>query len=158
VQNNSSIYTAVYTEKRDAWIIQPYFQFTNVPTNAKIGIAKGASTAGGALLISRSFKHGFSLPARLEYITSTGTAADQSVNLMFGPGSSGASLTMTPTIQYGGLFFRLDFAAVHAFAQPGFTFGPSGTHVNQPRAMAEIGFILGNNVKKYVCTIQPNCS
>jgi hypothetical protein len=33
-----------------------------VPTNPRIGVVKGASTQGGALLISRTFKHGFSLP------------------------------------------------------------------------------------------------
>ena len=46
--------------------MQPYFQYTNVPTNAKIGIAKGASTTGGAILVNHTFKHGFSLPVRWE--------------------------------------------------------------------------------------------
>ena len=44
VQNNSSIYNVIYTYTKGPWIIQPYFQYTNVPTNAKIGIVKGAST------------------------------------------------------------------------------------------------------------------
>src|SRR5947209_3683604 len=90
-----------------------------------------------------------SLPARWEYIASSGNATDKSLNLMFGPGSSGTSVTVTPTFQYGGFFFRGDIALVHAInATPGSTFGPSGINVNQPRAMAEIGFIFGNNIEK----------
>src|SRR5207237_2060030 len=85
VQNNSSIYNVIYTYNKNGWIIQPYFQYTNVPDNASIGVPKGASTTGGAILVSRAFKHGFALPARYEYITSSGSAAEESVNLMFGP-------------------------------------------------------------------------
>ena len=88
VQNNGSIYNVIYTYTKGSWIIQPYFQYTNVPTNAKIGIVKGASTTGGAILVSYAFKHGFSLPVRWEYISSSGSAAEQAVNLMYGPGSS----------------------------------------------------------------------
>jgi len=71
VQNNSSIYNVIYTYTKGAWIIQPYWQYTDVPTNARIGILKGASTNGGAILVSRAFKHGFSLPVRFEYIASS---------------------------------------------------------------------------------------
>src|SRR5579864_8743207 len=42
VQNNGSIYNVIYTYNKGAWIVQPYWQYTDVPTNAKIGIAKGA--------------------------------------------------------------------------------------------------------------------
>src|ERR1035437_2518087 len=108
VQNNSSMYAVIYTYTKGSWIVQPYWQYTNVPTNAKIGVVKGASTDGAAILVSRAFKHGFSLPARFEYIASTGTAAQQAVNLMYGPGSAGTSITVTPTFQYGGFFFSGD--------------------------------------------------
>ena len=40
VQNNGSIYNVIYTYSRGSWIIQPYFQYTDVPTNAKIGVVK----------------------------------------------------------------------------------------------------------------------
>jgi len=149
VQNNSSIYNVIYTYSKNGWIVQPYFQYTKVPDNANIGVPKGASTTGGALLISKAFKHGFALPARFEYIKSSGTAADGSVNLMFGPGSKGTSVTVTPTFQYGGFFFRGDVSYVHAIdSTPGLVFGPTGTNVNQTRAVAEIGFIFGNNIEK----------
>lgn len=147
VQNNSSIYNIIYTYTKGAWIIQPYFQYTDVPTNPSIGIVKGASTTGFAVLANRTFRHGFSLPARWEYISSSGSAAEQSVNLMFGPGSSGTSFTATPTIQRGGLFLRGDLSWVHASSYtPGDVFGHAGMNQDQPRAMAELGFIFGNNL------------
>jgi hypothetical protein len=147
VQNNESIYNVIYTFTKGPWIIQPYLQFTNVPTNLKIGVAKGASTDGGAILLSHAFKHGFSLAGRWEYITSTGSAAQDSVNLMYGPGSGGTSVTVTPTFQYGGLFFRGDISYVHAMDYAkGAVFGPAGLDQNQTRAVAEIGFMFGNNI------------
>lgn len=147
IQNNSSIYNVIYTYSKGSWIIQPYYQYTNVPADAKIGIVKGASTNGGALLISRAFSHGFSLPARFEYISSSGNAAEDAVNLLFGPGSNGTSITVTPTFQYGGFFFRTDIAWVHASSYlPGDVFGSAGLSNNQVRGMAEMGFVFGNNV------------
>ena len=118
-------------------------QYTDVPTNTKIGIVKGASTRGGALLVSHAFQHGFSLAGRGEYISSTGSVADQSVNLIFGPGSSGWSATLTPTFQYERFFVRGDLSWVHASNYtPGYVFGPTGMNNNQPRAIAEIGFLF----------------
>ncbi len=93
VQNNSSIYNVIYTYTKGAWIIQPYYQYTNVPTNTSIGIAKGASTNGGAILLSRAFSHGFSLPVRFEYIATSGSPGSGAVNLLYGAGSDGLSFT-----------------------------------------------------------------
>ncbi len=147
VQNNGSIWEVIYTYTKGAWIIQPYYQYTDVPTNAQIGVLKGASTSGGAILLSRAFKHGFSLAGRWEYIASSGNAAEDAVNLMYGPGSAGTSVTVTPTFQYGGFFFRGDLAWVHVSSfTPGDAFGPTGVNDNQPRAVAEIGFLFGNNI------------
>jgi hypothetical protein len=149
VQNTGSIYNVIYTYTKGAWIVQPYFQYTDIPTNVSIGIANGASTRGGAILVSRAFKHGFSLAARGEYIGSTGSAAQQSVNLMFGPGSSGESITGTPTFQHGGFFVRGDLSYVNASSfAPGAGFGLAGTSGNQFRAVGEIGFMFGNNIEK----------
>jgi hypothetical protein len=147
VQNNSSIYNVIYTFTKGSWIVQPYYQYSNVPTNLNVGVIKGASTNGGALLVSKAFKHGFSLPARVEYITTSGSNADEAVNLLFGPGSAGTSLTATPTFQKGGMYVRGDVSWAHAnsFTQ-GDVFGKSGTDANQVRAIAEVGFIIGKNV------------
>jgi hypothetical protein len=147
VQNNSRIYNAIYTYTKGRWILQPYFQYTDVPTNLKIGVVKGASTTGGAMLASYTFKHGFSLPVRWEYISSSGSVAEEAVNLMYGPGSAATSITVTPTYQRGGFFVRGDLAYVHASnITPGDAFSRNGMNPNQPRAMAEFGFIFGNNV------------
>ena len=147
VQDNGNIYNVIYTYTKGPWIIQPYFQYTDVPTNLKIGITKGADTTGGAILLSHAFKHGFSLAGRGEYISSSGSAAQKSVNLMFGPGSAGTSVTLTPTFQYGGFFFRGDLSWVNASSiTPGDAFGSTGMNGNQFRAVGEIGFLFGNNI------------
>jgi hypothetical protein len=147
LQNNSSIYNVIYTYTKGPWIIQPYIQYSNVPANASIGVVKGTSTTGGAILASYAFKTGFSLPVRYEYISSSGSVADQSANLLYGPGSSAQSITVTPTYQHGGFFFRGDLAYVHASnITPGYAFSAAGTNQNQPRAAGEIGFIFGKNV------------
>ncbi|MFZ0963779.1 MAG: outer membrane beta-barrel protein, partial [Terriglobia bacterium] len=158
IQNDGSIYNVIYTFTKGPWIIQPYFQYTDVPTNTGVGVTQGASTKGGAILVSHAFKHGFSLAGRWEYIASTsgtvfqpGTAGGTNVplNLLFGPGSSATSVTVTPTFQYGGFFVRGDVSWVHAIdPTPGDTFGPMGMNNNQPRALAEIGFMFGDNIVK----------
>jgi hypothetical protein len=144
IQNNSSIYNVIYTYTNGPWIVQPYLQYTEVPTDQKIGIAKGASTRGGALLLSRAFGNGFSLAGRCEYITSTRDSAQPAANLMFGPGSAGTSVTLTPTMQRGRFFVRGDLSYVHAINYtPGFAFGRTGMNQVQHRLIAEIGFIFG---------------
>ena len=147
VQNNSTMYALIYTFTKGAWIVQPYYQYSNIPTNPTVGVLKGASTNGGAVLVSRTFKHGFSLPGRVEYITSSGSAAEGSVNLIYGPGSAGTSVTVTPTFQKGALFVRGDVSWVHASSfTPGDVFGSTGSNANQARGIAEIGFVFGNNI------------
>ena len=150
VQNNGSIYNAIYTYTKGSWIIQPYYQYTNVPTNHNIGVDKGASTSGGAILLSYAMKHGFSLPVRFEAISSSGSNKDGSVNLMYGPGSSGTSFTVTPTYQKGGLFARSDLGFVHIGSlTPGDGFGKTGNEQGQFRALFEVGFIFGNNMTEH---------
>jgi hypothetical protein len=146
VQNNSSIYNVIYTYTKGPWIIQPYFQYNNVPTNLKIGVGKGASTQGEAILLSYATKSGFSFPIRFEYISSSGNTKDGSVNLLYGPGSNGTSFTVTPTWQKGGFFCRADIGVVHVSSLvAGDGFGQSGNDASQFRALAEVGFIFGNN-------------
>jgi putative OmpL-like beta-barrel porin-2 len=143
LQNNSSMYALIYTYTKGAWIVQPYYQYSSVPTNPSAGVLRGATTNGGALLLSRTLKHGFSLAGRGEYIASTGSAAQNSVNLLYGPGSSAWSLTATPTFQHDRFFTRGELAFVRANnITPGAAFGSSGTNQNQPRAVIEAGFLF----------------
>jgi hypothetical protein len=141
--NNSSIYNLIYSYIKGPWVIQPYFQYTDVPTNASIGITQGASTKGGALLATYSFKHGFSLAARPEYIKSSGNVQSGAVNLLYGPGSGAFSFTITPTYRKDAFFMRGDLAIVHANdSTPGAVFGPAGTNTTQPRGVLEAGFMF----------------
>jgi len=141
--NNEQIYNLIYSYTKGAWVVQPYFQYTDVPTNAKIGIAQGAATKGGAVLATYNFKRGFSLAVRPEYIKSTGAASNGAVNLLYGPGSGAFALTVTPTYRKDAFFLRGDFAIVHATnSTPGDVFGLAGMNVNQPRGVLEAGFMF----------------
>jgi hypothetical protein len=143
IQNNGSMYALMYTYTKAGWIVQPYYQSGSVPTNPEVGVLHGATTNGGALLLSRTFRHGISLAARGEYIASSGSLAQNSVNLMYGPGSSAWSLTLTPTFQRGRFFTRGEFSFVRANGiKPGAAFGTSGTDQNQPRGVVEVGFLF----------------
>jgi hypothetical protein len=124
IQNNSNMYALVYTYTKGSWIVQPYGQYTTLD---------GASTRGGALLLSRTFKHGFSLAGRVEYLSSAGT-----VDVLFGPGSKAWSFTATPTYQYRRFFARCDLSLVHA---TDFTPGVF-PKANQTRAIVEAGFLF----------------
>jgi hypothetical protein len=141
--NNSQIYNLIYTYSHGKWVVQPYFQYTDVPTNAKIGITQGASTKGGALLTTYNFSRGFSLATRPEYIKSTGSLANGAINLLYGPGSGAFGFTVTPTYRKDAFFLRGDFAIVHATnSTPGAAFGPAGLKANQPRGVLEAGFMF----------------
>ena len=141
--NNSQIYNLIYSYTKGAWVVQPYFQYTDVPTNAKIGITQGAGTKGGALLLTYNFKRGFSLAARPEYIKSTGSVQSGAVNLLYGPGSGAFGFTVTPTYRKDAFFLRGDLAIVHATSStPGAAFGPSGLNATQPRGVVEAGFMF----------------
>ena len=143
VQNNGSMYALIYTYTKGKWIVQPYLQYGSVPINPKVGVLDGASTTGGALLVSRTFERGFSLAGRGEYISSTGSAAENAVNLMFGPGSAAWSLTLTPTYQYRQFFMRGDLSFVRATTfTPGDVFGSFGKNPNQARGVLEVGLIF----------------
>jgi hypothetical protein len=84
----------------------------------------------------------------VEYLTSSGSATDGSVNLLgFGAGSAGTTFTATPTYQKGGMYVRSDLAWVRATNYtPGSVFGKTGTDANQFRAVLEFGFIFGKNI------------
>jgi hypothetical protein len=141
VQNNSSMYALIYTYTKDRWIVQPYLQYTEVPTNPRAGVENGASTRGAALLATRRFGRGFSLAARFEYISSTGSADAGTVNLLYGPGSSAWSATVTPTYQRHRFFIRGDLAIVRTDTSS-YAFGPSGMNRSQQRGAIEAGVLF----------------
>lgn len=142
-QNNSDIFNVIYTHTVGSWTLQPYIQYTKVRSDSDIGIAKSASTIGGALLANYAFNPTYSLGGRAEYISSSGNATDGSPNLMYGAGSKAWSITITPTYQQGIFFARGEFSYVKASrTTPGTAFGPSGNSTSQARLMAETGFLF----------------
>jgi hypothetical protein len=150
IQNNGYMHAVIYTYTKGPWIVSPYFQYGKLPTNVKVGVPKATSATGGALNVSYAFKCGFSIPVRLESITSSGTATDESVNLLgFGAGSGGTTFTATPTYQKGGMYLRGDLAWVHATSYTsGDVFGKTGIDASQFRGVLEFGFIFGDNIVK----------
>jgi Putative beta-barrel porin-2, OmpL-like. bbp2 len=143
VQNNGSIYNVIYTYTKGKWIVQPYVQYNKVPVYPRIGIAKATSVWGGAFLLSHTFGHGFSIAGRGEYLTSNGSAAVGSANLLYGPGSAAWSITATPTFQYKRFFTRGDISFVRANGfTPGDVFGSAGNDRNQARGVIEAGFLF----------------
>jgi len=141
--NNSQIYNLIYTYSKGNWVVQPYFQYTNVPTNPSIGITQGAGTKGGAVLTTYNFKRTFSISARPEYIKSTGSVTNGAINLLYGPGSGAFAFTVTPCYHKSSFFLRGDVAIVHATNMtPGSGFGTVGLSTNQPRGVVEAGFMF----------------
>lgn len=142
-QNNSEIYNVIYTHTVGSWTLQPYVQYTNVPSNSQIGITKSASTIGGAMFANYAFDPTYSLGGRVEYISTSGNTTDGSPNLMYGPGSKAWSITVTPTYQKEAFFARGEVSFVKATSTaPGSVFGQSGTSTSQARLLVETGFIF----------------
>ncbi|CAM2822541.1 hypothetical protein JHFBIEKO_1759 [Methylobacterium mesophilicum] len=151
-QQNSGIFNINYTYANGPWIISPYFQFTNVERDERIGINSSASTFGGALLAAYSFNDIFSLAGRVEYTEQTGVRGGNTPNLLgFGPGSNAFSVTVTPTFTFDRYFFRVEYAHVElggitrasvldgGTISPGTGFGRYGTRTSQDRYMVETG-------------------
>jgi hypothetical protein len=147
LQNNGSIYNVLYTYSHESWTITPYWQYTHVPTDTKVGIGSSGSTQSGALLLNYNFKHGISLAVRPEYITSSSSLAatnPAALNLLgYGPGSDAFAFTVTPTWQKGGFFLRGDVSIVDARSfVAGDAFGGVGTKGTQTRGVIEAGFMF----------------
>jgi len=147
-QNNETLFTLVYNYNAAPWTITPYFQYTHVPTASTIGAFTSASTYGGAILANYSFPDdsplsGFSLPIRFEYIASTGSLANGAPNLLYGPGSSAWSITLTPTYQYKIFFARAEISHVGTNSTtPGLVFGRDGSNTTQTRFLFETGILF----------------
>jgi len=143
-QDNEQGYNLIYTHNSGSFTIQPYLQYTEVPKAALLNTSQNAATYGAALLVNYSVPHsGFSLPVRVEYITSTGNAAQGAPSLIYGAGSKAWSATITPTYQYKRVFVRGELSYVKANnITDGSAFGPLGNDDSQSRVLIETGFIF----------------
>ena len=145
LQNNGSILNLIYTHTEGALTVSPYFQYTEVGADQTIGINRGATTTGFAVLANYAFDDNFKLAGRIEYIDSTGkgTTLANSTNLLYGPGSNAFSFTVTPTYQMGIFYLRGELAYVSAGSTTsGFTFGPKGGESAQTRFALEGGILF----------------
>ncbi|KQP18927.1 hypothetical protein ASF27_03775 [Methylobacterium sp. Leaf102] len=141
---NSSIVSANYTYADGPVIVTPYVQYTNVERNAVLGLG-GAETIGGAILASYAFTDNFALAGRFEYISQSGNSASpfglgQTTSVLYGPGSSALSFTVTPTFTFDRYFLRGEFSTVQLYdITPGLGFGRTGLKTSQERYMIETG-------------------
>src|SRR5438067_6464938 len=85
--NNSDIFNIIYTYSAAPWTITPYFQYNHVPSGLGLGAAKGAETFGGAILANYAVNDNVNVAGRAEYISSSGSLASGTANVLYGPGS-----------------------------------------------------------------------
>jgi|SRR5271157_5953675 len=144
LNNDSQMDNLIYTYTSGAWTIQPYLQYADTKSGSDIGIAKASSTTGAALLVNYAVPNtSFNLSGRVEYESSSGSATDGSVNLLYGPGSKAWSFTFTPTYQVGVLFTRAEVSFVQASSTTsGMALGPTGTNRSQTRFALEAGILF----------------
>ena len=144
--NNSQIYNLIYTHTAGQWTFVPYIQYTTVPSLPGLKTTSG-STTGAALFVNYVFPassslSGFSLPTRVEYITTKGNKTS-GPNLLYGVGSSAWSFTVTPTYQYKIYFIRGEASYVSAEkATAGSAFGLNGMDKSQVRGLVEVGALF----------------
>lgn len=151
--NNSQITNLIYQYAGERWSFSPYGQYTYVPANQSIGINGSSGTYGFAVLSTyhvtplvngQAPKNHISIPVRFEYESSFGNnqVSGNSSGLMFGPGSSAWSATLTPTMQWKRVFARAEFSYVKIFNPLAESaFGANGLNNNQLRLMLEAGLL-----------------
>ncbi|WP_162789347.1 MULTISPECIES: outer membrane beta-barrel protein [Sphingomonas] len=143
VLNNGQLYFLSWTHTAGKLTLQPYVQVGHIPADPVLGIAHSVSTYGAALLGKYSLSSRFAVAARAEWIKSTGSAANGAPSLVYGPGSSAWSLTVTPTWQHGIFFVRPEASLVRAAkVAPGFGLGADLSHRSQVRGLVEAGIIF----------------
>ena len=100
VQNNSRIINLIYTYNAEPWTITPYFQYTDVPSSATLGIPACRPMAAPCWRTTRS-------PIISTSPGAPSTSAYQRIRQCpVRSGSSAGSLTLTPTYQNGIWFLR----------------------------------------------------
>ena len=125
------------------WSFTPYFQYTTTPAYFASGTTQDTTTWAAALLgtytfDSKSMLAGVSLPARFESISQNNGSGVGSV--LFGPGSSAYSFTLTPTYTFGHYFVRGEVSYVDI--NHGSAFGDDGSKQDQVRGMLELGVLF----------------
>jgi hypothetical protein len=143
-QNNGSIYNLIYTYTKGKLMVSPYLQYSAVPQNTSLDIRNSASLYGGAVLASYALTANVSLGARAEFEASGGSSAPRgATNLLYGPGSSAASFTVTPTYTHGHWFARADMSTLAlTHITRGDALGSDGNSASQMRGLLEAGYVF----------------
>lgn len=152
LKNNSQIVNLLYSQTVGRWSFDPYLQYTFVPANSSIGIPQSAETYGVAILANYKFTvdldgsgTGYqkaSIPFRVEYIQSTGIPGSNAPTLLYGPGSSALTLTLSPTIQYKKYFARVEVSMIRLYDfSPQLGFGNNSQNASQFRGILELGIL-----------------
>ena len=153
LKNNSQIYNLIYELEIKNWSFSPYLQYTYVPAKPEIGISASAQTSGIALLVNYKFNTNLdndskayqkiSLPFRVEYIQASGTPGSGTPNLLYGPGSSALTFTITPTLQYQKYFARVELSMIRLYDfGPQQGFGADQQKQAQLRGIFELGILF----------------
>ena len=146
VLDNETIYNLMYTNTTGPWTFNPYLQYTSTPANTFLHYGTETSW-GAALLVNYAFDAksklaGFSLPFRIEYVSTHGTET-AAPNLLYGPGSNAWSFTLTPTYQYKQYFIRAEASYVSASkVNGGDGYGVTGDQTSQVRGIIETGVLF----------------
>jgi hypothetical protein len=165
-QASEQQYDLSWTWTGGPWVINPYIQYTHTPSltlvNGVTGPINSGATYGASLLVGYTFDPattlmgmslgGWSLPGRVEYISSTGHSSGiagtagfiAGPNLLgYGPGSKAWELTITPTYQYKIFFARAEASFIKTSSiTPGAGFGLTGTSDTQVRGILEAGLVF----------------
>jgi hypothetical protein len=147
---NEQQYDVSWTYTNGPWLVNPWAQYTHVPANSRLfsGNTTSGDTWGGAILGSYTFDSsgplaGFSLPARFEYISSSGNTSTGPNLLGYGAGSNAWDITVTPTYQYKRFFARVEGSYINVGSgTAGSEFGSAGKNTDQFRALVEGGFVF----------------
>ena len=145
VQNNDQqLDNLIYSYTAGQWTAQAYFQYADTSKDAKLGFGKSASQTGFGLLANYAIPNtSYNISGRFEEISTTGSATDGAPNVLYGPGSSAVSFTVTPSWQSGVFFARGELSVVSASKViHGLGLGPSGANTDQVRVAIETGILF----------------
>jgi len=133
--NQGEVLNVIYSHTQGPWTITPYFQYNDVPSSF---FSPSGDIWAGAIIAKYSFNSEISVAGRVEYEQSNGLA-----NLLYGPGSSAWSLTLTPTYQKGIFYARIEASYTGIGSGTfGDELGAFGNKTSQGRAMLEAGVMF----------------
>ncbi|HTV94200.1 MAG TPA: outer membrane beta-barrel protein [Verrucomicrobiae bacterium] len=140
---NQSEYNLVYSHTAGRWTFSPYALLVTSPASASLGYTQAESDYAISLLGSYAFSSLFSLGFRIEDAENEAATSAVTPNafLLYGPGSSATTYTLTPTYKFAGnAMLRVEWGYVTVRnGAAGALFGTAGTSTNQNRFGIELG-------------------